>query len=88
MIPIKFRGRAINGGYYVWGDGLLQLNGKIYIVTQAGRRECKRGSVKLLAGYDKNGTELYEDDYVADEFGNESRVCLWHIDFSRLELKP
>ncbi len=55
-IPIKFRGKDIATDEYVYGDKIVQ--GVLY--QRIGRTLVKNGSVQQLAGYDKDGNEVYK----------------------------
>lgn len=55
-IPIKFRGKDIANDEYVYGDKVVQ--GVLY--QRIGRTLVKNGSVQQLAGYDKDGNEVYK----------------------------
>ena len=76
-IPIKFRGKDING-HYVYGLLTKKKNrnsGKLsYAIasgnfTQGETIPVDEKSVSQLVGYDKNGKELYAGDPVADQYG-------------------
>ena len=63
MKPIKFRGRDLETGEYVYGD-LVHEDGHTYIINVA--REHHRvyeNSVTQFVGYDTNGEEVYEGVY-------------------------
>ena len=61
---IKFRGREIKSGDFVYGD-LLHKHGKTYIaVNYYTKVRVKPCTVKQFIGLDSNGAEIYEDDVV------------------------
>ena len=81
MRPIKFRGRRLANGEWVYGD-LLQFKGKpaiisnvgeliYYAATKQGLRgiaEVEPESVAQLVGYDEDGYEVYEGDELVGRF--------------------
>ena len=72
MRPIKFRGRDLDSGEYVFfnlEDILLDVAGSYS--EYVGLHNIDPDSVTQLVGYDKNGKEVYEDDTVIAEDGHE-----------------
>lgn len=55
-IPIKFRGKDIATDEYIYGDKVFQD----VLYQRIGRTLVKNGSVQQLAGYDKDGNEVYK----------------------------
>jgi len=55
--PIKFRGRCIGNGTFVYGD-LTHNFDDVYVNGW----QVKPESVAQLVGYDANGNEVYEGD--------------------------
>ena len=72
MRTIKFRGRDIETGEYVYGD-LIQRNDKTLIHergTIAAKYVEPDSVAQFTDGYDEDGNEVYEGDIVeADYFG-------------------
>ena len=57
-VPIKFRGKRIDTGEYVFGDLLQGVVTKI--VNSFAEYFVDKESVAQLAGYDENGNEVYK----------------------------
>lgn len=57
--PIKFRGRVINTGEFVFGD---LAHTEVGILIDG--REVDPESIAQFVGHDKNGAEVYEGDIV------------------------
>ena len=57
-VPIKFRGKRIDTGEYVFGDLLQGVVTKI--VNSFAEYFVDKESVAELAGYDENGNEVYK----------------------------
>lgn len=63
--PIKFRGRRIDNGEFVYGDLMHFQNGTVAIdVLKGGIFPVDPDTVAQLVGYDANGNEVYEGDIV------------------------
>lgn len=73
-IPIKFRGRCVDNGEYIYGvyvksvpmssfPGIVDDDDYIHDVDP--------DSVAQLVGYDVDGKEVYEGDTLTDILGNE-----------------
>lgn len=67
MIPIKFRGKRIDNGKFVYGDVAYTALG----VLMGGGYEVKPQSIKQLVGYAKNRHAVYQGDVMLDKQGNE-----------------
>ena len=71
----KFRAVDIDSNEFVYGY-FLKDNDNPVIDDGESFVEVYPHTVKQLVGYDKNGTELYEDDIVVSPDGTEYRVFL------------
>ena len=81
--------KILNAGTVVYGD-LIHFRDGVLIRTEYDYYENKAieyfvdpDSVAQLVGYDDDGKELYENDTVVDENGDEYRVCFERIAFGR-----
>lgn len=84
MGKIKFRGKRLANGEWVYGD-LMQFKGKPAIISSAGEliyfavtkqglrgiAEVEPESVAQLVGYDADGKEVYEGDVLVNDSGGE-----------------
>lgn len=62
-IPIKFRGKRIDNGEFVYGDFVTNSVGDNFIVgEQFIWNPVEPDSVSQLVGFDKDGNEIYADD--------------------------
>ena len=102
-IPIKFRGKRLDNGEYVYGDFVhsVPMSSFTGIIDEDGFvHEIKPDSQKQLVGYDSNGDEVYEDDPVVSSIGNVFVARLQpqlvhttpfsehiNLDFSKFKLK-
>lgn len=71
--PIKFRGRRVDNGEFVYGD-LLHMTGErfgIIFDKRIAATEVAPETVTQLVGYDSNGREVYEGDKLANDQGDE-----------------
>lgn len=82
-IPIKFRGRCIETGEYVFGDfkttNHLEPNQALITstdITRANAWVVDADSVAQLCGYDADGNEVYEGDKV--KVGDEVVTVHWN----------
>ena len=78
-IPIKFRGKNMNG-HYVYGHYLTCTHGAenedkvLWIGDEVnGYHIVAEDSLAQLVGYDSNGNEVYEDDIV-DAFFDDTQI--------------
>ena len=72
--PIKFRGKRVDNGEFVFGDIAHTEVG----ILMDGGFEVVPDSVAQLVGYDANGREVYEDDVLIDHKTDkeyEARLC-------------
>lgn len=67
MRPIKFRGKRVDTGEFVYGD---VAHTEVGVLIGAGF-EVEPKSVKQLAGYDSDGNEVYAGDELVDDDGRE-----------------
>lgn len=79
---IKFRGRSVRTGEYVYGDLMHMTGGRVGIIydKRVACDEVEPDSVAQLVGTDSNDKELYEGDEVIfdDGFRKEIVRCeLW-----------
>lgn len=78
MKTIKFRGRDVDNGEYVYGEfgqGATSGEPMIYFYDEDAQQwvgaEIYSDSVAQLVGYDVDGKEVYEGDTLTDILGNE-----------------
>ena len=62
---IKFRGKRSDNGEFVYGN-LAHIHPEFYI----GGREVNPESVAQLVGYDCDGREVYEGDFLVNDNGD------------------
>ena len=58
MIPVKFRGKRLDTEEFVYGY-LVQTPFAVKIVNVEGEYKVDAETISKLAGYDKNGNEVY-----------------------------
>ena len=101
-IPIKFRGKDVNGTY-VYGDLLHSDCGVTFIHKETlpldNRKRINPVTIARLIGYDADGKEVYEDDklilgsheYIAGirlvSYTDDKKYFFPEKDFSRFLLK-
>lgn len=71
--PIKFRGKRVDTGEFVYGD---VAHTEVGVLIGAGF-EVEPKSVKQLVGYDADGREVYEGDIVIEDSGAEFAARLF-----------
>ena len=64
--PIKFRGKRVDNGEFVYGD-LLHVFNKVYVNIW----QVEPDSVAQLVGFDRDGNEVYEGDIFIVPCGTE-----------------
>ena len=88
--PIKFRGRDIETGeQIIYGTGYAELFGKIYIFdAEFGMAyHVAPDSVAQLVGYDEDGREVYEGDWLVLKNGTEYQARLFDNGIDTAKLK-
>ena len=88
--PIKFRGKRVNNGEFVFGDLMHMTGNRIGIIfdKRVAAVEVEPDSVAQLVGYDKNGAEVYEGDIVCDKHGIHYVVRLIpQVPVAKMEVK-
>ena len=91
MRPIKFRGRDIETGEYVYaelGQVSEEINpGYLTFLSDDGFYTVETDTVAQLVGYDANGNEVYEGDTLVSVTGETDIAGWWTVDMSELTLK-
>lgn len=89
MRQIKFRGRRVDTGKFVFGDLLHMTGGRIGIIfdKRIAAVEVEPESVAQFVGVDSNGKEVYEGDVLLDELDCEWEARLTPTDLRGLTLK-
>ena len=89
MRPIKFRGKRVDNGEYVYGDLIQAVTMSSFpgIVVEDVVYDVDPESVTQLIGYDSNGKEVYEGDTLVSTTGETLIEALWTTDFSNFTLK-
>lgn len=70
MRKIKFRGKRVDNGQYVYGD-LLTGGNEFAIINDTVRAMVVPNSVAQLVGRDKHGKEIFEGDTLIHASGEE-----------------
>lgn len=72
MKTIKFRGKCLDIGKFVYGDLVQSPTGAVLINERKGAIPAKYVAPETVAqfvGYDKSGKEVYEGDKLTDKYG-------------------
>lgn len=71
-VPIKFRGKRIDGNGYAYGDLNYKYDRDIWIDDF----EVYVNSVAQLVGYDADNNEVYEGDILVNDTGKEFEASI------------
>lgn len=86
MRELKFRGKRIDNGEIVYGNGCYQsAAGQLFIVDNFTFIPVEY--VEELLGRDKNSSEVYENDRIIEPDGKERLVSFNELTFVEDELK-
>lgn len=85
MREIKFRGKSLNTGEWVYGGIEYQIKiGKVYIAQDFGGISCVEVDPATVGQYtglkDRNGIEIYEGDIVRFKLGTEKCIGIVFYD--------
>lgn len=81
MKPIKFRGRDIDTGKFVYaelGEIMEELKPGYFTFNVDGLPVVEINSIAQLVCYDADGAEVYEGDILIDEDGHKWKAVLNH----------
>lgn len=79
-VPIKFRGKSIKNGNYIYGHYFVMYDAPyIHYVDNEGyhfEEEIALDSAARLVGYDAEGSEVYEGDILVNGSGKEFKASV------------
>ena len=79
MRPIKFRGRSMLDGEWLYGDLIHGYANSLAIIGKTETHCVVPETVAQLVGYDKHGNEVYEDDELISDIGTRACAANWEL---------
>ena len=79
MRPIKFRGRSMLDGEWLFGDLIHGFANSFAIRTEDDGIHCViPDTIAQLVGHDQNGNEVYEYDQLVDKDGSKLHALIFN----------